>query len=627
MRIAFRTLFLAGVVCALGVRELDAQARDASFQRGSAFYRGSDCLAAIPELQAAAGSNPRANLLLGRCYMETQQIGKAIEALTNYRKAAPGDDMGVIALAEAQEQDGHGDDATAVLEQYLREHPDKVVLQNKLGDLYLRQGQNSKAMESYHTVTNQHPDDPGARIGLGLVALSEQRWQEAIDEFAKAREAAPEDYRLLAGLGQAFVHMGDCGQAVSPLRQALDLAPDDFPLAKTLAQCYQKAQRWTDVLTALRTGTRQEAADEESTKIVTQALLAVNDKAGAEAYYRRVIGLAPANVTAHTDLGDLLDKANRPKEARAEYLEVVKLQPDFPRIHERLGEMAQDQKETAEARSHFQAAANSKNGADSARIKLARLCFGEKDLACTVEAVDKITDPGLGHEVKLLRAQVAYQQMKWTEAGELANELLKDEPQNLTLLGIAADVADHQDRPNDAVLYLERLLALNPTDQGRRFDLARLYINNPDLNGLNRAVDKLREYLDKYGQEPKGYLLLGRAYQQLNDPTNAKINYKLGFDRVLPPIPADFFDYYNSYGVMMLQSGDYPEAYAALTRAAHMDKPDELALLNFALACLHLGRTEELENTRADLEKLHSKYLASLDEEIDRQKKAAVPKK
>jgi len=614
-------LFL--IVCACPVTEFRAlaQSGDVAYQRGAALYRSGNCTAAISDLQTATSSIPRANLLLARCFFEAQQYGKAAEAIAAYRKSASSDPQGAILLAHIQERDGHANSATALLEAYLQQNPDQLAVRNALGDQYSRLGQGPLAMNHYHVVTGLQPNDPGARVGLGELALREQRFQEGIDEFEKAKTSIPNDYRVLSGLGNAYFELGNCERAIAPLWQALQLGPNNYVLAKTLATCLTRMGNWTDLLATLRTGTPEEAGDEEATAMVMKAFENTKDTRSAEAYLRRVLSSAPANIGAHTYLGDLLYDGNRLPDARAEYLEIVKLAPDSPRIHERLGDMAQSPDEAAEARRHYESAARSPKGADSSRMKLARLCFGMEDMMCTNAALTDIKSPALSRDVTLLRLQVEFRAQNWDRAGALANELLQVDRGNLTVLRIAGEVAARQNKALDATVLLEQALALDPSNKDLRYRLAGIYSNNNELNRVPRAVELLRDFLNKYQQDAEGFLLLGNAYRKSNDLSNAKVNFTQGFARVTPPVPSRLSWAYNSYGYMLLSEMKYDEAYVYLTQAVQLNTVDELSLLNFALTCLELGRTEELNSTRIKLETMNSRYLPQLDQEIGRKAK------
>src|ERR1700728_3459162 len=99
-----------------------AQTGDSSFQRAAAVYRSGDCRAAIPLLDRSAATNPHASLLLGRCYLETQQWAKAAEVFAAYQKSAPADPEAVILSARAQERAGHADAAAAILNDFMKIH-------------------------------------------------------------------------------------------------------------------------------------------------------------------------------------------------------------------------------------------------------------------------------------------------------------------------------------------------------------------------------------------------------------------------------------------------------------------------------------------------------------------------
>jgi tetratricopeptide (TPR) repeat protein len=598
------------------------QTEDSSFQRGAALYRSADCRAAIPLLERSAPTNPRASLLLGRCYLESQQWAKAAEAFAAYRKSSPDDPEAAILLARAQERAGQGDAAAATLNGFLNNHPNEQSVRTALADLYTRLGRGSEAATEHHAVLERQPGDPAARVGEGLLLLQEKKWQAAIDQLEKVRADVPEDSRVLAGIGTAYAALGNCERAVDPLRLALDLSPDDYALAKKLAACEVKLKKWSAVLSALRTGTIEESRDEEATRMVVEAYSASADLAGAEAYCRWAIIATPSNLTAHLSLANLLYTGKRAREAYAEYAEVVKLKPDSPDIHERMGDISMDQKAPSDARAHYQAAVESAKAPDTARLKLARLCFASDDLKCVTQSIAGVTSPALLMQAKTLRARVEYKSENWDQAGRLANEALRGDPENSTLLRIAADVAARQNRPTEAANLYEHALKLEPANQDFIYRLAGLYSNYDELKDrLPRAVPMLTDFLQKVQSDGEGYLLLGNVYRKMGDAENARLNFKTGFDKIQPPVPARLFWAYNAYGVLLYNENKFEEAYRYQAQAVRLNPNDEASEVNFALLCLELGKMEELTAARDKLVAMNSPQLAALDAQIERKKK------
>jgi predicted Zn-dependent protease len=613
-----------GIALTIGLAGACWAQTDDSFQRAAALYRSGDCHAAIPLLERSGGTNPHANLLLGRCYFETQQWARAVEAFATYQKSAPADPEAVILVARAQEREGHGDAAAAILNDFLKLHPDQQSVRTALGDLDVRLGRGSDAMTEHQAVLREQPSDPGSRIGVGLLLLHEEKWQAAIDQLEKIRLDVPEDSRVLSGIGTAYSALGNCERAIDPLRLALDLSPDDYALAKKVASCDVKLKRWSAVLGALRTGTIEESRDEDATRMVVEAYSASADVAGAEAYCRWAIIATPANLTAHLSLANLLYTGKRMREAYSEYAEVVKLKPDSPDIHERMGDISMEQKDPSDARAHYEAAVQSLKASDTVRMKLARLCFASDDYKCVTQTVAAVKSPALIIQAKTLRARVEYKSENWDQAGILANELLASDPQNSTLLQIAADVAARQNKPVEAADLYERALKLEPANKDFVYRLSGLYSNYDELKDrLPRAIALLTDFLQKVQQDAEGYLLLGNVYRKMSDLENAKLNFKTGFDKIQPPIPPRLSWAYNAYGVLLYNENKFEEAYPYETQAVQLNPNDEASQLNFALLCLELGKMDELNAARDKLVAMKSTQVAALDQEIERKKGAA----
>jgi tetratricopeptide (TPR) repeat protein len=610
---------LALLLATLCLAQPPTQSDDPSFQRAAALYRSADCRAAIPLLDRLAPTNPHAALLLGRCYFESEQWTKAIAAFTLYQKSAPNDPEAAILLARTQERSGHGDQAIAILNDFLKANPQEPSVRTALGDLYIRLGRGADASSEHKDVLQDHPSDPGARIGEGLLLLREMKYQAAIEQLEKVRADVPDDTRVLSGIGTAYAALGDCDRAIDPLRRAVGLSPGDYPLAKKLAACDVKLKKWSAVLSALRTGTIEESRDEDATRMVVEAYSASADLVGAEAYCRWAIIASPSNLTAHLSLANLLYTAKRTREAYSEYAEAIKLQPDSPAIQERMGDISMQERDPSDARSHYEAAVASPKAPDTARMKLARLCFASDDLKCVTQSVAGVTTPALVMQAKTLRARVEFKAENWDQAGLLANELLPKDPENSTLLHIAAEAAARKNDPVRAADLYEHALKLEPDNKDFLYRLAELDANNDALkNRLPRVAALLNDFTQK---DPEAYLLLANIDLKLNDLPNAGLNFKTGLNKIEPPPPARLAWSYSAYGALLYQEKKFNEAYPFAKQAVQLNPNDETAQLNFALLCLELGKMEEVNAARAKLASMNSPQLAALDRQIAAQKR------
>ena len=72
------------------------------------------------------------------------------------------------------------------------------------------------------------------------------------------------------------------------------------------------------------------------------------------------------------------------------------------------------------------------------------------------------------------------------------------------------------------------------------------------------------------------------------------------------PIPARLSWAYNAYGVILYNENKFEEAYPYETQAVQLNPNDEASQLNFALLCLELGKTDELNAAREKLVAMNS---------------------
>ena len=628
----FQRLLLAAVLCSLPGTSQTPAGR----QRGPELYRGGNCSEARTALEASAAAG---GLSLARCFMESGDYARALDAVTSYRSAKPSDDIAAITVQiQILATLNRVEEAVPLVEAFLTQNPEDLPVRDALGDAFATAGQTDKAAEQYKKVLDAWPDDPGAHIGVGELASREKHWQDAIAEFDKAKEIVRNDFRVLKGTGLAYVQMGQCAQAVAPLQQALSLAPSEVDVAKSLAKCSVELGQWREVLAALRTGAVNEAKDEECTAMVVQAFEKLNDKSGGAArYLRGILNQRDDNYAAHLDLADLLYNPPDPKQLvkdpatvadiQRNYAAAVKLRTDYPaRIEERLGDLAAALNQAGEARKAYEAAFQQKDATDDIRMKLATNCFSANDDACASKALKAVASPDKQKDVKSLQAQIAFRSNNFDEAGTLANQVLSADPDHpdVRIVRIAADVARRQGKPKEAADLYAKALALDPNDRETRRSLVLIYLNDEELNGVSQAIDLLNEYLNKIDKDTEFYLMLGYAYNSRKDFDNARRYYSTGYTQITPPAPARYSNYLDDYGVLLVNvDKNYKDAYPIFTDAIGKNPKDETALYNLVLTCLELGKEDELADTLQKLRDLNSSRVADLETLIQNAHKKA----
>jgi len=159
--------------------------------------------------------------------------------------------------ADASINKGDIKNAQKFLIQSLALDPSNLQIYHKLGLLYLRQGQFSKAENMYRKLILSLPTDPVFNSNLGLALYQQKKLEEAKSFYQKAIELDNTRAGRFFSLGQILNELGEFEHALDHLRKAIELDSRNLDYLLTLAQVYsdrdmaQEAQQLLGEILAL----------------------------------------------------------------------------------------------------------------------------------------------------------------------------------------------------------------------------------------------------------------------------------------------------------------------------------------------------------------------------------------
>ena len=229
------------------------------------------------------------------------------------------------------------------------------------------------------------PEDVPTLLWLGEVHLAQGRPEAAEPPFEQALSLESRSVLARFGLGRAALARGDHARAARSLEAAVALDPGATSLRYPLAMAYRGLGDLNKAEEHLRQRGRRpiERFDPllEETDVVLQSPLAYDgrgtralerrDWAGAVAYFRRGVEMAPANASLRQKLGIALFMTNDTESAAEQLEEAVRLAPDSARTQYSLGVLLQARGRDADAIDRFAAALRSDPAFVDARLWLA----------------------------------------------------------------------------------------------------------------------------------------------------------------------------------------------------------------------------------------------------------------
>ncbi|HLK90742.1 MAG TPA: tetratricopeptide repeat protein [Polyangia bacterium] len=447
-------------------------------------------LAAVLERRSAAELDPqvrRTRLLEAARLHEGQgDLPAAVAALQQLRAADEEDLDALKELARLYEALGQAQDLCAVLAERARLTEDprqRAQLWSRVGELRLTLLEDLEgAAEAYREALDGAPDDALALSALESIEDRRGDWstlQEVLMRRLGSATGADQVAVLLKLARNAEQKLSDIDQAVGFLRQLLDADPGNGFGYLELERILRAAERWYDLVDVLaKHADMESAAGRKPTELALRVAVAnvwekdLDSPESAAEALEKVLEVAPDNVGALLSLARLHERNERWDEA-SEALQ-------------RAAENAHEPSEIAEIHFRNSVILRSKE-ADPAEIEGALLRAIDADAGHrpTLEALEKI-------------ARDAKDDERLATILDLGLQAAPDAPEQRRLLKeIAGLYGGALKQPAAALPYLERLVALDPTEIPGREQLAEALIAAGRTDQATRIIGELVAELTK----------------------------------------------------------------------------------------------------------------------------------
>ena len=214
----------------------------------------------------------------------TEEAEQAALALLAMR---PGHPAALNLLGVLLRRRGQLGEAQALLEQATQRDPDAPAAWVNLGNLYIELERAADAVACYRRAAAAEPAPERLRL-IGVALARDHRHAAARAALAEALAAGAEPSAVQADLARAWFAEGDAEAALACLRDAE--APDLLCLRADILRLSGHAKAALAVLEAVLA---RDPTHRGALLAMAEALLAVEDRAAANAHYRRALALAP----------------------------------------------------------------------------------------------------------------------------------------------------------------------------------------------------------------------------------------------------------------------------------------------------------------------------------------------
>lgn len=161
------------------------------------------------------------------------------------------------------------------------------------------------------------PGDYGAYAMTALIYQTQRKFKPASDEFAEAIRREPNKKELYLAKAEVDMFRNARADAIAAARKATEVDPNFAEAFAMLGRLLGSEKEQTaDAVAALRTAIRLKPGLLRAYSDLGRTLMSAKDEKGAEDAYRQGMAADPAHMAGRFDLGRMMVKQGRLREAR-----------------------------------------------------------------------------------------------------------------------------------------------------------------------------------------------------------------------------------------------------------------------------------------------------------------------
>lgn len=287
--------------------------------------------AAIELLTDASKTSNKAEIsyLLGLAYHQQRDYIRAVEHLSATIKAMPETEgnyrHAIQLLGISHYLLGHHKEAIPYLEKASRLIPDSAEITYALGTCYIQTRNPDKSREAFARMFKVQQSSAAAYVINAQMMVRQQFEELAEQELKRALELDPKLPQVNFLLGEMAIYHAEIDRGVALLQKEIEINPAFAPAYYRLGEAYSRQLKWDEAIAPLQKSIWLNPYFSGPYIVLGKVYLKKEELPNAESMLRRAIQMDPNNFSAHHLLAQVLQRANRPEEAKREFETAEKL--------------------------------------------------------------------------------------------------------------------------------------------------------------------------------------------------------------------------------------------------------------------------------------------------------------
>ncbi len=388
---------------------------------------------------------------------------------------------------------GEDEKAIPYYEQIITFYPHYIEAMNSLGAIYRRLKRYDESIQILHRALEENRDIPSVNYNLGFTYKEMGNYEDAIDSFESVISENPDDVLAYNHLGSIYLAQKDYNKSITSYKRGLQVDPNHPILNYNLARCYEEAKSYPDAIRcyeiALKTRPGWTDAIQDFSKLLVKCQLTKQ----AQDIVEQSIKLHPTDSGLLYLLGDIYLNQFDYDNASKTFSKAEKIDPNNVRILTGLAQALE-------------------NG-DKVELAL------DKILAA-MEKEPENSDIKKQYVHTLLTAQ------HYDQALEHVKELYEnDGEKDLQVLDLYGQYYICRGDDQAANFYYDKIKKINHTYRDYMLGAANRYVQT---GNYEKAEEIAKSYVSRNENNQVGHNTLGKIYEKQGNFEKAKYEYSRG---------------------------------------------------------------------------------------------------
>lgn len=406
----------------------------------------------------------------------------------------------------------------------VQDDSENIGLLSEIGNLYIKAGQDKKALAYFKTIIELDPDNEDALNTMGGICRRIKEYDKSIEYLNRALEIGKDRAAIQYNLGFTYKSMGKDAEAIDCFQSVINDNPTDVLAYNHLGAIYARQKDYEKAVSIYRLGLQVDPNHPILQFNLAKAYEATGNDGEAISSYESALRAKPGWKDAVKAYAKLLLKLHRTAEAVSLVQNAVALHPDKSDLYCLLGRIFLQQDNYSKAEENLEKAR--KLAPNSAKI-LSFMAKAYEKSGKTGEAVEAAMEAEKTDSEDIdLKAQTVRTLLtakKFDVAGERLKSLQAQIPDDVRFLDLGGQYSICINRPENSKAFYSKIESTDSSYTDHLINAARRY---KQIGKLDEAAEYIDSFIVRNPKDTGAWLLSGEIEEGRGNSETALKNYE-----------------------------------------------------------------------------------------------------